>query len=68
MSKLFRVTINPPKYTYSKTTIKPLYCIAYDKADCEDKVKSQLRDGYSIGKICYLADQLSGILFGNPKP
>lgn len=67
MSKLFKVTIIPSGYNYSKSNVSPIYCIADNKEDCVKKVNRNMNEGYSIGKVLYLADEVSGVLFRKQK-
>ena len=65
VSKLFRVTLISKSYV--KTALHPIYCIANNKDDCTEKINSKLNSDFSIKKIYFLGDALSGILYGKSK-
>jgi len=65
VSKLFKVTLISKSYI--KTALHPIYCIANDKDDCAEKINSKLKSDFSVKKIYYLGDELSGILFRKSK-
>jgi hypothetical protein len=65
VSKLFKVTL--VSKSYIKTPLHPIYCIANNKDDCAEKINSKLKSDFSIKKIYFLGDALSGILYRKSK-
>ena len=61
---LFKVTVEPTTgYRHYEKRKKPYYVVAANKDEASNRVT--LRHGWKVASVSKLAEQLSGVLFGN---